>query len=75
MDINKYVMKKDTTIKVSKEAHKNVLKAKKFLKEVFKDFPLKVNIDNDFVVGFSTEQVLSHKEAVKKAVEDWTNKK
>jgi hypothetical protein len=68
-------MKRKTTIKVSQEAHKNVLKTKKFLREVFKDFPLKIKIDNDFVVGFSTEQVLSHKDSVKKAVEEWKNKK
>lgn len=72
---NNISMKANTTIKVSKEAHKNVLKTKKFLKEVFKDFPLKISIDNDFVIGFATEQVLNHKEAVKKAVEDWKPKK
>lgn len=68
-------MKANTTLKVSKEAHKNVLKTKKFLKEAFKDLPFKVNVDNDFVVGFSTEQVLNHKDAVKKAVGQWKTKK
>lgn len=68
-------MIKTTTIKVSEETHKNVLKTKTFLKKTLKDFPIKAKVDNDFVVGVSTDFVLNNKQVFNKAVEGWKTKK
>jgi hypothetical protein len=59
MLISNYSMNKKTTLKVSKETHDLVLKAKKKLKKVFENFTLDVNIDNDFIVKHGTEKILS----------------
>ena len=68
-------MKKTTTLKVSKDTHKLLLKAKRHLKSAFKDFTLDVNVDNDFVVKLGAEEILNHKQKDLGAVDKWKSKK